>query len=357
MKKVLPIHEKHNIVTPLMYGNILSILLTDNRILPWINSNYVLIEGIVWEGDQDCLYRDGYSVCMEHNRLPEFLEVKNHILHDADCIKTIQELIDRNEYVYLQIDEFYLYQCTKGNEEHLLHDLLIYGYDSDKEKLFVLGVDKNLHYGKLEASYESIELALRNRIDATIWNENFVNGAYQKWVSENSCLSIQYNADKITFKYEASAFLALLEQYISDSRVKEVYFTEINSDAVYMGIHYYDLLIKNTYVTNGYKLFVLINHLFEHKAGMVEKLRYLCERTSELQLLSFIEQYRISVYAMARQLQLNMLRINIKMTRNELKEEQLKKAESKIIKMLREMKQEEYRILFKVITCLKRYPK
>ena len=157
MKKVLPIHEKHNIVTPLMYGNILSILLTDNRILPWINSNYVLIEGIVWEGDQDCLYRDGYSVCMEHNRLPEFLEVKNHILHDADCIKTIQELIDRNEYVYLQIDEFYLYQCTKGNEEHLLHDLLIYGYDSDKEKLFVLGVDKNLHYGKLEASYESIE--------------------------------------------------------------------------------------------------------------------------------------------------------------------------------------------------------
>lgn len=357
MKKILPISEKHNIVTPLMYSNVMSILLTDKRILPWINSNYVLIEGIEWEGDQDCLYRDGYGIWMHSGRIPEFLEVRNQVLHDANCIEEIQKLIDRNEYVCLQIDEFYVHQCLKGDEQHLLHDLLIYGYNSEEQKIFMLGVDKNLHYKKLEASYNSIKLGFENRKGAAIWNKDFVDGAYQKWASEHSCLSIQYNVDKLTSKYEVSGFLSLLEQYILDKKVDEVYFTEVSSDNVYMGIHYYDLLIKNTYVKNGYKLFVLINHLFEHKAGMIEKFTYLYEYTSEAKMISLIEQYRISVYGMARQLQLTMLKINVKVAKNQIDEEQLINEEGKITRILRDMKQDEYRIIFEIIICMKRYLK
>lgn len=356
MKKQLAIYERHNMVTPLFYGNILSILLTDDRILPWVNSNYVLVEGIEWGDDQDCLYGDGYGIQMETSRVPEFLEVNKRILKDdTNSIALIEDAINQNEYVYLQLDEFYVNQCTKGDEEHLLHDLLVYGYHQEEEIVYALGVDKNLHYGKIEASYESIEMAIKNRKSAAIWNPEFVDGAYQNWADSNSFLTIKYRPDAIQFKYDVSKFIDTLELYITEKPRVETYFTEVPSSAVYMGIHYYDLLIKNTYVENGYRLFVLINHLYEHKASMLEKLKYLFECLPYEAMKELVNRYKTLVYGNARKLQLNMLRINVMVRRSLMDSEQLTNEKEKIIQTLRTMKQDEFAVLNELVSYTRKY--
>lgn len=71
-----------------------------------------------------------------------------------NILEYIKNGINQNEYAWLCIDEYYIPDSPSYNEGHYLHDVLIYGYDDNKEEFYKMGYNKTKHYCSSTIKYD-----------------------------------------------------------------------------------------------------------------------------------------------------------------------------------------------------------
>lgn len=86
----------------------------------------------------------------------------------GDVEKMVEKIIyyiDQGKYIYMPVDWFYIpaYQCY--GENHVSHDMLILGYDKEKEEFSIADFFGNFQYQKATCKYEEL-ISACNKDDA-----------------------------------------------------------------------------------------------------------------------------------------------------------------------------------------------
>ena len=189
----------------------------------------------------------------------------------------VMKAIDNGDYVVLNLNEQVLSHRRAYQQYYFRHDLLIYGYDSDKKNYITAGFDENMNFCEQSYSFAEVENAyhaMQNEWDFEIFLLRF-NTEYQT----------EINLKKI---------ISDLQSYINGENCNKTYLDDFfqgesdtyyvnNSYTQYYGIQLYDYLIDRL---NGQKRIFLrtrcndrigsndlrtVNALFAH-LSIIEKL-------------------------------------------------------------------------------------
>ncbi len=317
MNNKLPIDIQHNLSASLLYANPLSIINANKNLVPWIHENYILVEGIDYKNEQMLIYTDGYSISNLHynNSLIKFDSIPVHFLYVDNLCKNIMEAIDDHAYVYIYLDEYYILNSIGGGRRHYLHEIMVYGYDREREIIYAVTLDATGHYNAIEESFKNVQIAFLSESLKNMVGE--AGDLYYEWEEKNRFILIDGKQYNEPYVFDVKNFKSKIVRYLSGEHTsEELYFAKVSSEYRFMGSKYYDLLIskiKNDtgyqLLDTGYQLFNLINHLYEHKKNMVDKLEYLALISKKNEIGTLAEKYKQEVYLPIRTLRFLMLKI------------------------------------------------
>ncbi len=194
---------------------------------------------------------------------------------NIDINDYIMKHIDQNYYLYFQVDEFFIHNRRAYQKQHYIHDLLVYGYDEEKQIYNVVGYNNDFIYIESTITFEEFKQAfLNNNIDKdkNYWADRIFMFQYKK----NS--KYEFNLDLVKH---------LLKEYLNSENSYERYnrFDNPTKEKVY-GIEVYNKVLEHLdYAKHDIKCFKhlpeghLDNRLFrlimEHKQLMAMRLEYI----------------------------------------------------------------------------------
>lgn len=138
----------------------LTMLLSDERYMPWYIekfNSYFVDEAFVFHFCE-------WNTVEFYTNYDEVLE-----FYDINCknniVESIINAINSNEYVTLYWDRYYVEGTQQYQEEHKLHGILVYGYDTETKSISFIDNEIN---GRLwdcnEISYENLQCAFDSAI-------------------------------------------------------------------------------------------------------------------------------------------------------------------------------------------------
>ncbi|WP_427179991.1 hypothetical protein [Paenibacillus sp. TC-CSREp1] len=161
--KILPVSYPM-ITTYTQHAHLLSILTHYECAHPWIFSNYIQL---YINKDYKHHWGDFYfPVTYELRPSDSCKWITTQKLH-RDTVTTkwdsvihfIIENINANNYVHTMVNYFYVPLSDRYNKLQLHHDIFVYGYDLDREILYVSDFFKNGVYSQAEISFTDFQLA------------------------------------------------------------------------------------------------------------------------------------------------------------------------------------------------------
>lgn len=201
MKKLLPVgypvvkaYKWHAV--PL---TILSAHCTDNL---WIFNNYLQL--VVQDYPDNAHWLDFYSIYDLHN-VPRFpwLNVQNirppQLTNYVDLIDFFKDCIDSNNYLDVHYDMYYLDHAFAYQLNHRISNMLIYGYDTDKNCFYAM--DYLYNSSKI---YDSLEIDMNLLVQSVLsdYNNRGIKGIYE------------YDSD-YKFELDMDIAIAQMEDYIT----------------------------------------------------------------------------------------------------------------------------------------------
>ncbi len=155
--------KKPEITCYTAYGLLFSVL--PDSMIPWIHNNFIQLR---YSKGWDIVTFDNHHLLLSHcpsisfRTLPKYIITKGF---SGDIKKLIIEAINENEYVFLYVDRFYIKAAQWFyQKQHMYHEVFIYGYDLEKDIVYLAD---NLQNGKfvfaecsfceIEQSYNSID--------------------------------------------------------------------------------------------------------------------------------------------------------------------------------------------------------
>jgi len=163
MTRLLPLHLHPPIKGGLHFAYPLSILGTQEAYKPWLHSHFIQLFC-----HADFPTHDFFSIYF-HTAYPflicPLLDIQwldRRLVSDKpeDLIKFVIDSIDRDYYVQLFADEFYICDRLAYRKRHLVHDIMISGYDTDTEELQIVGYDNRGRYTTSRVSFADMLQAL-----------------------------------------------------------------------------------------------------------------------------------------------------------------------------------------------------
>lgn len=150
MNKILPIKNEPVIdIFSGVYATVAVQQLNPNY-TPLIIANHFLI---TYHND---IESPGFNWSDYNNIGSHYIDIRDNI-KDRGLITTLKEIIDRENYIQIVLDQYYINGSDEYHKRHLLHDkALIYGYDDIKEIFYV---SDNFIYGRiitLEVPYNEL---------------------------------------------------------------------------------------------------------------------------------------------------------------------------------------------------------
>lgn len=249
--------------------------------LPWVFSNYILVmangdsseKGDVFLRFADC---ESLKTGLVNRQLLSWSAFSQLGL---DINEIVRKFIDQEYYAYFQVDEYYIPETFCYQKEHFVHDIMIYGYDTEKQIFYVCGYNKEFLFGRRICTFTEFQEALY----------------------ANKCEKDKMWADKIRFykynrgmKYPLNTKLIklYLKDYLNGESTFETYdrYDSTENDVVY-GIKVYDLILKHinqvkeSIVHNertrklDYRIF---RFLFQYKKLMLMRLEYISKNDTDL---------------------------------------------------------------------------
>ncbi|MFR3657791.1 MAG: hypothetical protein ACLTWK_05860 [Eisenbergiella sp.] len=154
-----------------------------------------------------------------HKEYEDFLEEKK-----MDLISAIIDENNKENYVYIAFDDFYL---PDKIQKHNLHINMIYGYDDDKRIFFSVGYDGEGNYRKLLIPFEAAEKAFTSYRKVEVYRPNY---------------DVDYTFDKQYFLLQVQDFLASEHNFVTEEEMNECF---LNKKDFFYGLKVYDRVAEH----------------------------------------------------------------------------------------------------------------
>jgi hypothetical protein len=324
------------ITTYSQHAHLLSILTYYECAHPWIFSNYIQLFI-----NKDCRpnWGDFYFPASYDTRPSDTCKWlisqkihRNTVAGKWDsAVHFVIECINSNHYVHTMLNYFYIPVSDRYQKLHLHHDIFVYGYDINKEILYVADFFRNGVYSFKEIAFSDFELAF-STYNLTA-NPDYLNEMVYLY---------KFNGEyRYKYKFSFNAVMNSIKNYLS-CKVHEywdIYNFEDDRQNIHFGMEIYSTL-KN-YMRNvskgedrfGVRPFYL---LYDHKRIMTLRLEYLYKQ-------GYIEKFghdNIVRFSKVENQAQNIINLVIKydLTKKE-------RLIDKVIKRLDDIEKEEFEIL------------
>lgn len=240
----------------------ISICLGDNCYYKWQFQNH-----IQWKYN----LRDDSIIKLDHDYAVRkawlYYSLNYFVTYDSESILLLMDLgvsmvdyiktkINYNTYVKLDLDSFDIENVVKYKKKHHLHECLIYGYNDEQQKIYLIAVSKG-KFKKAAISYEDLIHQV----------------AIYKQQMEIVCMKYEPNIVK-DYEFDRTLCIEHLKCFLSSETVLDTEIIYPKDDFCY-GIDVYDMLLSD----NG--LMTLMNDvrvatiICEHTKCMVDRLKYM----------------------------------------------------------------------------------
>lgn len=332
----------------------LCIILAYDNLKPWFYENYIQLYYVPnkngrYENSEKWL--DFYGALTAPQEVLEYDRLKKDFFEDMDIIKFIESSIDKGHYIYTYYDEYYVKESYKKADNHFVHDLLIYGYDSDNKIIMAIGYSDNRTFTRYEINYKDFETAFESGLELT------KNGGWDDMSFYGLKMKNRFHED-YKYNFDISRFMSKLHDYIHSVNTgkkdypeevgsKELYSLYILKDNVY-GIDINDHIIE--YVRSRMEgelplSYVIFHTLHEHKLSLIERLDYIAEEFNIQGIRELIPEYEKIVKSFDF-IKLLVLKYNVKKKESLLKD---------IITALEPQKEREKAVLEKAYEVISQY--
>jgi len=338
--KKLKLVEQKSLRGMCWHATALCVALTNEHNIPWFYENYVNMNCMKYDDGNIDLEYCGNSVNIGKAR--DVLEENNFNLHNCrridNIIEFLKENIEKDIYVGIYLDQFYLSMTRRYKKEHKLHNSLIYGYDDHTEtfNIFIQAFDR---FESFIVSYAEIVESFQECLDAD----------YRP--SPNIITLYTIRPTHRPYPFNLIRFANELGNYISASvEPNHTFMLEhlgyIYKENLVYGIDIYDVLIERLSMKAENMLNYIrrrTNAFFEHKKMLLERFEYIIKEfkaTSRFKNLinefeELIEDYYVC------------LSLAIKFENN-MKQDKNDNILNKLINRLKGLKQRELEILGKI---------
>lgn len=184
---------------------------------------------------------------LQFNKIPSFF-VKN------DVLSHFKDAINNNSYIEMLLDEYFISNRNAYGRYHYFHSNLVYGYDDEKNIIYLLGHDTKKRYTTTEVSYENLILAFKKQ-------ERYIN-----YISVDYPYSpYKLNIDKVN---------EIIRNYVLSTNLSEQYVNISGERSRGFGFSIYDQIINEDMQVLLDD--IRISHfLYEHKCILSMFVRFL----------------------------------------------------------------------------------
>lgn len=273
MRKVLPMGN------PIMdsypsYGGGFSILdACTKEHLPWVYNTFVQVAGSNKRGQENLISYVGPDIFLCPMLDATYLN-RNLALSMMDPISLVKSFINQGYYFYAYFRVEYVAVYKESGFRH--HEMLIYGYDDEREEFYFADNYKQGKYAHGVASYAEVEKAIY--VDAEFDDRVGLRGFKHKDHDEI-----------VSFKFDKETYITLLEDYVyqRDSRrfwqmpglVISIYENRTYGIGVYSYIREYMDFIKRTNQYMDHRGFCVLK---EQKKLLKKSLEYVLGESLEV---------------------------------------------------------------------------
>lgn len=248
---------------------------------PWFYENYVQL---YYNPDKFLrflnikeVWFDFYGGYTEPRRFLACRGIHLNDLEQVNILDFIKESIDSNCYLYTYIDEYY---TRLQGKNHFVHDIFVYGYDEENQKILVIGFDRKMNFTNYGVDFNQFKTGFDNGVRMAKLTD--------QWKGANYCLVIEPKLEEdYRYEFEMDSLLAALSDYLNSTNKYGRKNPHDTNYAIYQGennvygINTYDQLIEcirhdlecsSSYERLDFRPF----HLFyEHKRQMRKRMEFL----------------------------------------------------------------------------------
>lgn len=201
--------------------------------------------------------------------------IKLSTLAECDIIYRIISNLEKNKYMTLFVDEYYLSDTIFTNKIHFPSEILIYGYDPGKKTILSMNFDLSNTVNKVMYSYDEI----KNATDALMHHRELFDD-FPVWIELYAmrCISVK---DPVKIKdVTTDELLSLVDEYVSSKQLTDKLRHEVVVERGNTAIFGYDSqkeIIKAIKAMINGEIYIDYRHLhllFEQKGIMLELISY-----------------------------------------------------------------------------------
>ncbi|MFZ5989710.1 MAG: hypothetical protein ACOYWZ_21660 [Bacillota bacterium] len=305
-KKQLKVVIQKNINNYLFSAVLLCIILAYDNLKPWFYENYIqlyFVRNKRGRYEKSEKWLDFYGALTAPQEVLEYNKLNKEFFMNIDIMKFIESCIDDGYYFYTYYDEYYVKPNFMKANIHFVHDLLIYGYDSENRKITAVGYNDNKIFCSYEIDYEAFEIAFKNGLELT------KDGGWEDISFYGLKLKSRYD-ENYKYKFDISKFMSNFHDYVYSVNTgkrdypedksydsKELYYLHTLKDNVY-GIDIYDHIIeylKKTAEERTPLLYVMFHTLYEHKVSIMERLQYVADEFRIDGMADIVSNYKQTI--------------------------------------------------------------
>jgi len=261
------------------HAYVLGILQNYEECKPWIYTHYnqlYISKDYIGIGEYRLDFFPNLMVLFSNVPWLQYRQTNKTLLADlgVDFHAFLQRHIDEGYYCSTYVDEYYIPNSISNGVHHFSHDLMVYGYDLNRQIYNIAIFDKNRQFSFQEVTFENFGLA-------------YYKDTGQKGVS--LCRKVEpreyggsrYGAQLGKFDLELQTLLDSMSDYlhsVNTSKRLRFYYQSIEG---FYGLDVYEGLQEGFRLTaeGSINLDVRPLHiLWEHKKMMTARIRYLQEQ-------------------------------------------------------------------------------
>jgi hypothetical protein len=291
MKRILPLRQPP-IISYYTYMFRLGIMAARDEYLPWLFSNHIQLFHIPGEllhfyTHPWCTTPRSRDACLSTCPLLDSMALDRgmwrHILA-GDPVSYVIQCIDDGYYVQVDEDDFYVPSSVHFGRQHLLHELLIVGYDQERELLYSLGFYRG-RFAVTALSYQQFKEAVAVDMGLLLDNEEARGRLFDRkrenMLERPQAMLYRYR-EGAAVRFDAAAVGEQLRDYLMSANSSQRYRSLVApiSGAIW-GMEIHAFLIEHlSRVENKKEEYnpIFVRIFCEHKNVMAMRLRYMADR-------------------------------------------------------------------------------
>ena len=276
MKKILAVDLNPPIKGFTVFS--LSVLATNNEVfLPWFYSQHIQLYFSKVQIQKGIPKIDFYRP--PNNRLfpaplleTRWLDRDLISIVDEDIVQFVIKYIDKDYYIQLYLNEFYIPDRSSYNKKKNIHETLIHGYDLYDETFSIIGYNKMGQYVSSKLNFSDFKRAYM-KIDYSDFKEAYMKINYSpNHMAKIGLLKYENNRH---YEFDLDLVSEQLRDYIESNNTSEKFrMLDTPEDGIYGMETYHYLIHCLSEQRNNYDI-RLLHILWEHKKCMLNRLIYM----------------------------------------------------------------------------------